>query len=367
MQAESGGWWSPEDVALLQSLAEETPAWDKVRVSPELFGISRRGLELVDYLRDRELRVGSPFPDEDGLFTSIVEGPRGQEMSVLFAEEPVVVQHLGTWPDDAMTRRALAYTGVEGCERLVAVVGDGLSISIRLPFGRSRDRLKQLHTCASDVMQALDQRLKQPFAAHDDLIQRFVASGLAVPRIPSAMQAKLALLDEWRWSTRAEPVETRMTDYLMETAEYLSGPVKDHTTVSHGGHGANSYALTWRVAFGPVAALVQDGWGGGYTTPRANGSLAELFHHVGQLLEVGAERMKGVADPPRGDWIRPVLLAVSPLRGVTSLSVWDPLRAERVPISARDFWSEASSLVERCAIPGGSWGALDAPQDDGSR
>lgn len=83
---------------------------------------------------------------------------------------------------------------------------------------------------------------------------------LTVPD-PGPFASKLVQTASKTWSTALAP--TRLDDYLLtSTDSYLRGPVPDHFTVSHHGHGVNSYALTLRFAVGDVAFVGRVYFGG---------------------------------------------------------------------------------------------------------
>ena len=51
---------------------------------------------------------------------------------------------------------------------------------------------------------------------------------------------------------------------MIETVEYLKGPIPDQYSLNHAGHGVNSYSLNFRFALGDLAIFAQTGWGGAY-------------------------------------------------------------------------------------------------------
>ena len=51
---------------------------------------------------------------------------------------------------------------------------------------------------------------------------------------------------------------------MLETVEYLKGPIPDQYSLNHAGHGVNSYSLNFRFALGDLAIFAQTGWGGAY-------------------------------------------------------------------------------------------------------
>jgi len=151
----------------------------------------------------------------------------------------------------------------------------------------------------------------------DGLTRLLDQHGLVLPTgLPRQLWEVVVEQGEWHWAT--QPFPSPMSDSLLDSVDYLRGPVPDHLAVSHAGHGVNSYSLNIRLACGPLAALVQVGWGGVYGDSaadtqewnRAMGALSEVLHVIGagtlpgyrqrQVLVVGSDfRMPGEAGPIR--------------------------------------------------------------------
>lgn len=135
------------------------------------------------------------------------------------------------------------------------------------------------------------------------------------------------------------------------SSAYLGGVVADHVTISHGGHGINSYALTWRMAYGPLAMVVQDGWGGVYMGSAANGRLAELFDRVGQLITIADARIEECCAREDEKWVRPVRLVVSPMRRMITSDVWNPRTGCRDNVVlGSEPWKAITRQVSECSI-----------------
>lgn len=113
-----------------------------------------------------------------------------------------------------------------------------------------------------DYQRALEAADRQ-LSGYDDLVVTLAEAGLGVPRIPAALRERLRRIGEWHWTTLDDDAQqpSPLEDSMMESAPFLRGPVPDHLTISHAGHGPNSYALTVRAAYGSAALVVQEGYG----------------------------------------------------------------------------------------------------------
>ena len=102
-----------------------------------------------------------------------------------------------------------------------------------------------------------------PFAMSNQTAEDFFNShGLDIPPLDSYNEEAVKEITEWHWATH--PTPTAMQDYLLESVEYLKGAVPDQYSMSHAGHGLNSYSLNFRYVGGDFAILAQSGWGGVY-------------------------------------------------------------------------------------------------------
>lgn len=122
---------------------------------------------------------------------------------------------------------------------------------------------------------------------HDDSMrQAFADSGLMLPSgIPADLVARVKEVDEWHWST--QPMPFAILDYMLETVDYLRGPVSDQVSFSHAGHGVNSFSLNLRLAVGPLALLTQTGWGGAYMDNEEQTAMwSEDMQAVSQILDL---------------------------------------------------------------------------------
>lgn len=90
----------------------------------------------------------------------------------------------------------------------------------------------------------------------------FQETGLAFPKIPEELAARLKEQDKWLFSTR----EIDMTPYNLQhyVAEVDETWTEDYAILSHSGHGINSYALQYYLVHGSLCMFLHLGWGGVY-------------------------------------------------------------------------------------------------------
>jgi hypothetical protein len=94
-----------------------------------------------------------------------------------------------------------------------------------------------------------------------DARRKFRDSGLPFPPLPKELASSFRRFDRWHWGTRELD---RMSMYFFEPFQsiWAQGVPDDYMAVSHGGHGANSYFLTYHLVYRPIAVMFQTGWGG---------------------------------------------------------------------------------------------------------
>jgi len=102
-------------------------------------------------------------------------------------------------------------------------------------------------------------------AAMADLRAAFAEAGLPKPRIPDGLVSALMKQRDWCWATRpVDPLDMCMFDRYPDEvfrSSIESERLEDYVAVSHAGHGASSYFLTYQLVLGCVAIFVQIGWG----------------------------------------------------------------------------------------------------------
>lgn len=97
---------------------------------------------------------------------------------------------------------------------------------------------------------------------NDGFDEFFSEQGLDTPIIARFFEEEICEFGFWHWGT--QPFPDRMQDYLIESVDYLKGPIPNQYSINHAGHGINSYSLNFRCAIGNIAILAQVGWGGAY-------------------------------------------------------------------------------------------------------
>jgi hypothetical protein len=104
--------------------------------------------------------------------------------------------------------------------------------------------------------------------ANEDFDDFFsVEHSLEYPPLTVEFEEEITEFGFWHWAT--QPFPDRMQDYsLIESVEYLKGPVPDQYSLNHAGHGINSYSLNFRHVFGNIAIFAQSGYGGVYMSTR---------------------------------------------------------------------------------------------------
>ena len=222
-----------------------------------------------------------------------------------------------------------------------------MTITVRVAHG-SGSELTTVIAAAQETDYALKQAVAKPGAGYDLMAARFQRAGLAVPRVPKPLKDLIEAKGDWWWATDDGPKPHE--DYLLESVEVLQRPVSDHVAISHAGHGLNSYGLNWRQAYGPVAFLVQTGWGGGLSdSARDIGRQAELFARTSQLVNTLDER--GVE--PGAARIRRLTITVSDFRRLLVCQRWNGALAQWEPVQL-DEDAPWESLEDGRGCRGGS-------------
>ena len=152
--------------------------------------------------------------------------------------------------------------------------------------------------------------------AVENLQATFTAAHLKVPPIPKRFVAALTLQHEWLWTTRlVHRLDMHMFDrypdeVLMDNSEGYD--VADYLAISHGGHGVNSYFLTYQLVTRRLAVFVQVGWGGAYMSEETSRrDVAVTYEGIDSLLSAAAPLIDAhVAPGPR------LVVLASPSRGV---------------------------------------------------
>ena len=184
--------------------------------------------------------------------------------------------------------------------------------------------------------------------ASGDILDECVRVTLAAPPVPTRMQHQLRRHDGCVWSTRSADRVDPFQEYQLD--DWTQDPVEDFVTLSHAGHGVNGYGLTLSMAYGPVALMVQSGWGGAFGGPIDNGRLAELYAHVAAVVRaVEARQPPPYTEPQR----RPVRIVYSTFRDDMAAYWWDPVNRSYndLELPERDPWEPLIALAAGTAMP----------------
>lgn len=113
--------------------------------------------------------------------------------------------------------------------------------------------------------------------------QLFKKAGLPFPPIPKEMAHRFQCLYPWMFGTRTDAPNPYGIHLYIE--ELKSKYVEDYLMLGHSGHGVNSYAIHYYMVRGPLAIILQWGWGGCYMdNERQSSELAVHFDTVRAIL-----------------------------------------------------------------------------------
>ena len=139
---------------------------------------------------------------------------------------------------------------------------------------------------------------------------------LEIPITVQIFEEQATQFGSWHWAT--QPFPTRWQDYsLVETVNYLMGPIPDQYSLNHSGHGVNSYSLNFRFALGDLAIFAQSGWGGMYMdSDEQIRAWDELQLRLSHLL------IKAPVDGFDSSYVRKYLLVYSEFRIEGKAELW---------------------------------------------
>jgi hypothetical protein len=116
-------------------------------------------------------------------------------------------------------------------------------------------------------------------------------AGLVLPPIPEQFRTTFRKFGDWSWGTRElDRLEMYMFRHFANDRETETRVIPpDYMALSHGGHGSNSYFLTYHLVYRPIAIFFQIGWGGVYMDDAVQ---ARIFNRhcalATQLVELAA-------------------------------------------------------------------------------
>ena len=117
------------------------------------------------------------------------------------------------------------------------------------------------------------------------MLELFAAEGLGKPPIPRVFRSSFQARDHWCFASRdVEP--GWMYGFRVYPSEVITKGVENYVAVSHGGHGINSYAITYHLVYGRLALFAQTLWGGACTaTASASARVADQFERCAELID----------------------------------------------------------------------------------
>lgn len=143
----------------------------------------------------------------------------------------------------------------------------------------------------------------------------FLSHGLDIPVPTQAFEEESSEFGQWHWAT--QPFPSPWQDYLLiESVEYLKGPIPDQYSLNHAGHGINSYSLNFRYALGDIAIFAQSGWGGAYESTGAADAWDELQQRLSSLL------IRMPVDGLDSSYVRKYLIVYSNFRIENKVEFW---------------------------------------------
>lgn len=166
----------------------------------------------------------------------------------------------------------------------------------------------------------------------------FSDEGLEMPMVAAHMENELIEFGSWHWAT--QPFPGGIDDYLLfETVKYLKGAVPDQYSLSHAGHGINSYSLNFRHAAGDMAMIVQVGWGGiYYDREEATRKWDSVVQEIDTTLQLTADISEEIFQ-------RKFLIVSSDFRMEQELEFWQNEDGKWKQLPEIDSWVSANDYL----------------------
>jgi len=168
----------------------------------------------------------------------------------------------------------------------------------------------------------------------------FENKSLEYPMLTFEFEEEITEFGYWHWAT--QPFPNRMQDYsLLESVEYLKGPVPDQYSLNHAGHGINSYSINFRHVFGNIAIFAQSSYGGIYMSEReqVNGwdeLQVRVTHILLDHVHIGVGEKNEIK-------VRKFLIVYSRFRFGDNPELWQNFEGEWKKIESISTWDD---LVE---------------------
>lgn len=129
----------------------------------------------------------------------------------------------------------------------------------------AREKLSATDPFQADLIKnfQINECVCSPKVRENSMNDFFMSHGIEVPGAVQTFEEEFSEFGHWHWAT--QPFPSRWQDYsLIESVEYLKGPIPDQYSLNHAGHGMNSYSINFRHALGDIAIFAQSAWGGIY-------------------------------------------------------------------------------------------------------
>jgi hypothetical protein len=179
----------------------------------------------------------------------------------------------------------------------------------------------------------------------------FEKAGLVLPVVPEDLVPRFKLRGDWDWATHMRiSAPYRSSGFHLAAllgllpAEFQKTfriPESDYLVIGHGGHGVNSYALSYYLVRGPLALFIDAMWGGAYTN---NELRAQEWNAIGADIRTIVNACEGPSE-------RPPRIIVCAEDG-TENNWWSPsgIEGRRTPVgikypSARDILTDVLSYL----------------------
>ena len=176
----------------------------------------------------------------------------------------------------------------------------------------------------------------------NEAFEEFLGDQLSLeyPILTVEFEEEITEFGYWHWAT--QPFPNRMQDYsLLESVEYLKGPVPDQYSLNHAGHGVNSYSINFRHVLGNIAIFAQSPYGGAYmNTVDQDSYWDELQLRISHILMDHVHIDVGIKNEIK---IRKFLIVFSRFRLGDSPELWQNYEGEWKKIESISTWDD---LVE---------------------
>ncbi|MGA2608829.1 MAG: hypothetical protein ABSH01_15400 [Terriglobia bacterium] len=126
----------------------------------------------------------------------------------------------------------------------------------------------------------------------------FQQAGLAFPKIPEQLAAKLREQGMWLFSTGELDMSQHNLQHYVQECD--GAPVEDYGVLCHSGHCVNSYALQHYLVHGTLRMFLHLEWGGVYMDAKQTAAnIRECFSLADEVIPVlNTNQRLRLTDPP---------------------------------------------------------------------